>query len=67
MDKIIIGKNVEKLILERSITLEQLSRKLRNTNIEYSLIKEGIEVEFEFKLGFKTAVCLMMQILGKEG
>lgn len=33
---------------------------------EYSLVKEGIEAEFEFKLGFKTAVCLMIQILGEE-
>lgn len=30
---------------------------------EYSIIKEGIDAEFEFKLGFRTAICLIMQSL----
>ena len=32
---------------------------------ESLLEKEGIEAEFEFKLGFKTAICLIMQGLEK--
>ncbi len=44
---------------------EEELKEIMLTLNENLLIKEGIEAEFEFKLGFKTAICLIMQGLEK--
>ena len=56
----------QNILLNRLVeTNQNIKEQLYEYN-EYSLVKEGIEAEFEFKLGFKTAICLIIQGLGKE-
>lgn len=60
-----IIKKRDKLFAKITNENESIKKEL-NTYNEYSSIKESIEAEFEFKLGFKTAVCLIIQGLKKE-
>ena len=55
-----------KKLLDKIITSNVKIKKDLGQYNEYSLIKESIEAEFEFKLGFKTAICLIMQSLERE-
>ena len=55
-----------KKLYDKLITSNVAIEKYLGQYNECSLIKEGIEAEFEFRLGFRTAICLIMQSLEKE-
>lgn len=63
MNKIIIGKNVEKLIVERNVTLEQLSKEMQ---IDKKELMKKIEGKQEFCVSDVLSITKFLKLSNEE-
>ena len=63
MNKLIVGKNVEKLILKRNVTLEQLSKEMQ---IDKNELAKKIEGKQEFCVSDVLSITKVFELSNEE-